>query len=242
MRDTSSDDSTRFSCPRCQAFSYHVRGELSLLAHSGNGQVYTGFSDIGESFYVEGTRIRTRRPVAQPIWSVTLCASCNAPSVWRGMQLIFPMESEAPAPHPDMPEEAKELYVEAAQVLPHSRRAAAALARASLEAFLRETDSETNRKNLQARIAELKNQINPALWKVLTALRVVGNDSLHGDGDELIALYLHGEVAEVVEPFFGAINALVEELITQPRKADELYELIPSAKREAAERAATKRE
>lgn len=126
--------------------------------------------------------------------------------------------------------------MEAAQVLPHSRRAAAALARASLEAFLREADTEPGRKNLQVRIGELKAQINPALWKVLTALRVVGNDSLHGDSDELIALYLHGEPAEVVEPFFSAINALVEELITQPRKADELYGLIPITKREAAER------
>lgn len=209
---------------------------MKFLVYTPSGQAHQQFSDIGGAVYLEGTLIRRVSGPIGPVWTTTVCASCNVPSVWRGNQLIFPLDSQAPPPHPDMPPAALELYMEAAQVLPHSRRAAAALARASLEAFLREADTEPGRKNLQVRIGELKAQINPALWKVLTALRVVGNDSLHGDSDELIALYLHGEPAEVVEPFFSAINALVEELITQPRKADELYGLIPITKREAAER------
>ncbi len=138
-----------------------------------------------------------------------------------------------------MPGAARELFDEARLVLSESRRAAAALARASLEALLKHQFPESQAKNLQTRIGELESKVNSSLWRVLTALRVVGNDSLHGDHDDLVVMYLTGDAAEVVEPFFGAINALVEELITQPRKADELYNLIPPAKREAAERAAT---
>ncbi|MFD6053345.1 DUF4145 domain-containing protein [Agromyces sp. NPDC060279] len=233
QEDAGSD--SRFVCPRCRAFSFHARGPLNLRAIvSGRGQVFVPFVDLPGYFRVDGTDIYSTKQAGQ--WSATVCTACDAPSVWRGETLVHPADSTAPAPHPDMPEPVRELYGEASLVLPYSRRAAAALARASLEALLRELEESGSRKNLQTRIGELQDKINPALWKVLTALRVVGNDALHGDQDDLVVLYLSGEPAEVVEPFFGAINQLVEELITQPRKAEELYALIPDAKREAAER------
>jgi hypothetical protein len=154
--------------------------------------------------------------------------------------LCTPVHPQSPASHPDVPTAAAELYEEARLVLMDSRRAAAALARASLESLLKHLDGAGEQKNLQRRIGDLQGKVNESLWRVLTAIRVVGNDALHDEDEELVVMYLTGDASSIVEPLFGAINALVEELITLPRRAEELYAMIPQSKRESAERARTK--
>lgn len=235
---TDPDATERFTCPRCGAFSHHIRSTLKMDAKSGQSNYARPFNDEKGWFEARGTLIHLL-PSAGPMpqWYATLCVSCNSPSVWRGGSLIFPRASTAPQPHVDMPEDAKALYEEARAVLIDSRRASAALARAALEAFLKSRDEQPSRRNLQIRIGELKDQISDSLWQVLTALRIVGNDALHGGEDGLVYLYLSNEDADMAEAFFGALNQLVEELVTVPRRAAELYNMIPEAKREAAERA-----
>lgn len=240
MTDAEDDSSTRFACPRCGAFSHHVDRPLLLQAVTREFATDLPFGDGAGRYRVEHSEIRLRSggAVGDDAWRVTLCSSCDLPTVWRGNVRMYPRSSSVPPAHPDMPPRSRELYEEARLVLQDSRRAAAALVRAALETLLKELDPSDRRKNLQTRIADLHGRINSSLWKALTALRVVGNDSLHGEEDELVAMYLTGDAAEIVEPFFVALNALVEELVTQPRKADEIYQLIPPEKREAAERTA----
>ncbi|MGM7671911.1 DUF4145 domain-containing protein [Microbacterium sp. A93] len=174
-------------------------------------------------------------------WQATLCAACNRMSLWREGELIFPRSTHtAVSAHEDMPEPAVVLFNEAAAVLEGSRRAAAALGRAALEALLKAIDDDPKRRDLNTRIGELKERINPALWQVLTALRIVGNDALHSEEGELVALYLSEEQGELAETFLLAINELVEELITRPRRSAEIYAMLPEGKREAAERAGSK--
>lgn len=148
------------------------------------------------------------------------------------------MASPVAPPHPDAPPSVAELYEEARGVLPISRRASAALVRATLERLLRELDPDNGGKRLDELIAQLRGQIREPLWKFLTAIRIVGNDSLHSEEGELAVLYLRGDSDEIVEPLFEAVNTLVEELVTQPAKAEELYRLIPQTKRDAAEKKA----
>ncbi|MEV8272682.1 DUF4145 domain-containing protein [Microbacterium sp. NPDC077184] len=227
----------QFTCPRCKVMSHHERRQLLIQTTSSNMTMDVPFSDEAGPFRVDGTLIRLTRSQPENVWEMTLCVACSQASVWRGDVLIYPRESAVPPPHPDMPDAARELYEEARRVLPDSRRAAAALARAALESFLKSQDESGKRMNLQTRIGNLRGLVNEPLWKVLTALRVVGNDSLHGDDDELVTMYLSGEDGGIVEPLFGALNALVEEMITLPRKAEALYSMIPDAKRSAAESA-----
>ncbi len=111
-----------------------------------------------------------------------------------------------------------------------------------MEALLKELDGTPGRKNLQDRLGALHSKVSPELWKILTALRVVGNDALHGDDDELVTLYLVEEDSGVVRALFAAINEVVHELVARPREWEELYALIPESKREAAERATQKRQ
>lgn len=173
-------------------------------------------------------------------WNVSTCTACSQSSVWRGEDLVHPRDGFAPAPHPDMPAAALSLYTEASEVLPISRRAAAALARAALETLLRGLPDANPKARLVDLIGDLKGEVTGPLWQLLTGLRYVGNTTLHGSGADadapLVALFLEGDAAEVVDPFFGAINTLVEELITQPRAIGSLYNLIPQSIRDAAEK------
>ncbi|AWB88752.1 DUF4145 domain-containing protein [Salinibacterium hongtaonis] len=240
-------DDDRFACPydACRAFSYHIRQDLKITAQVARMQTTVELRDESHIFSVSGTNIvAASSGVSGPKWTATLCPSCERMAVWRDSELIFPRTTVGvPAPHPDMPDAARQLYREAAAVLAGSRRAAAALARAALESLLKEVDLEpSQRRDLNTRVGELRGRINDGLWKVLTALRVVGNDALHSDDDDLITVYLSDEDGELAETFFGAINELVEELITRPKRSDELYALIPETKREAAERAGKKRD
>lgn len=122
---------------------------------------------------------------------------------------------------------------------PLSRRAGAALARAALERLLRDLMPEAPKgTRLEGYIASLHTRVSTPLFRLLTPLRHIGNQSLHaGDQvDDLVALYLNSENDDLVELVFAAINSLVDELITRPRVADELYATLPAEVREAAER------
>lgn len=104
---------------------------------------------------------------------------------------------------------------------------------------MRELDVESAGKRLDELIAELRTKIGETLWQLLTALRIVGNDALHSGSGDLVVLFLNSDRDVVVEPLFGAINEIVEQVITQPKKARELYEMIPEGKRVAAEKKAS---
>jgi hypothetical protein len=229
----------RFICPRCNAYSHHLWSDLNVSARRPGGSASVHFSDEKDAFFVRGDYLAFGVGNREHTWSSSTCSSCNQSSVWRGDRIVFPSESPISPAHPDMPSDAAELYEEARAVLPTSRRAAAALARATLERLLRGLESADSKQRLDGLVAGLSGKVGEPLWKLLTALRVIGNDTLHVGDTEIVTLFLEGDAAEVAEPFFGAINAVVEELITQPRKAAELYALIPQSKREDAERKAT---
>jgi hypothetical protein len=65
--------------------------------------------------------------------SVSQCMHCVEFLIWHGDSIVWPPVSTAPKPHGDMPDDAKQDYEEARQVLPHSPRAAAALLRLALQ-------------------------------------------------------------------------------------------------------------
>lgn len=236
-----------FSCAYCGVFAHQTK--LSLKVATTNGQDFEPLelSDEADAYKtdrwgltaanVDNTQAWEPYSTSSAWWGA-LCAACRRLSVWREDECLYPRVTVGVAPaHPEMPEAARSLYEEAAAVLPVSRRAAAALARASMEALLKEVDGAQGRKNLQERLGALHSKVSPDLWQILTALRVVGNDALHGDNDELVTLYLKEEASGVVRALFGSINEIVQELITRPRERAELYALIPDGKREAAERA-----
>ncbi|MFK0003369.1 hypothetical protein [Paenarthrobacter sp. NPDC090522] len=136
-----------FNCPRCGAFAAQDWRRLFYWDANGNNQLAHdhGFADqlqgTPEGVYYEGWP-----------WVASMCAGCDDMALWIDERLVFPttdaLADEVPEPNPDMPVRVIGLYREAAAVLPHSRRAAAALCRAALEALAKhltqDLDSASN--------------------------------------------------------------------------------------------------
>ncbi|MFQ4150307.1 DUF4145 domain-containing protein [Arthrobacter sp. LAPM80] len=181
-----------------------------------------------------------------PLWTVSVCFACKQTSLWIGKQLSFPVLKEPGEMFPNanhspldqMPVDAAELFSEAVAVLPHSKRASAALCRASLERLLKHLDPECPTKaRLDDRIVRMETRVSTSTIEILNVLRHVGNTALHGeqDGDQSAVIYLEDTDGVIAETFFMAINLLVDELVIKPARSAELYNALPPGVRESYE-------
>lgn len=177
------------------------------------------------------------------VWSRSLCFSRKKSALWIGRRMVFPdpasdVQSKAPKRSEDLPPVVAALYDEAAAVLPHSRRAAAALCRAAMEQLARQLTPELPPTvKLDGRLVALSKTVSSATLQALNIVRHVGNTALHGekDGDQSAVMYLDEDDSSIAEVFFLAINTLADERITQPRRIQEMYETLPENVRQSFE-------
>lgn len=160
---------------------------------------------------------------------IATCFKCGRYSIWNNDQMIFPLLSTAPLPHPDMPEVIKADYQEAGNILSISPRGACALLRLAIQKLCDEL-VEGN-KDLNKKIAELVKRGLPAqLQKAFDFVRVTGNDAVHGLGEINIE-----DNPEIAQALFALINMIIEKMITEPIQVNKLYNMIPENKRVAIE-------
>lgn len=225
---------TKFSCPKCGAFAAQEWREL----------FYVSKNEYNEYSY---EKLRNRAPDGQrpdqgPLWEASLCAGCDDHSLWINGFLAYPdaaATDDVPEPVAGMPDEVRELYLEASAVLPHSRRAAAALCRASLERLAKHlTVDLPPGRSLDERLITLSGKTTDGLARAVQIVRHAGNTALHGarDDDESVVIYMDGDEADLIDLFFVTINELVDELILRPARVQAAYDLLPAPKREAIER------
>lgn len=230
----------RFNCPRCGAYAAHGWRPLLFLEEN---RGYSAISDHGdpEAFYAE--YFQDQHYAGWP-WVASFCVGCEDHSLWINGQLAFPVASQmdmgdVPEPNPDMPKGVIDLYREAAAVLPHSKRAAAALCRAALEELAKHLTPDLDPKmKLDGRLVNLSGRMAQETTLALQVIRHVGNTALHGqkDGDESVVIYLDGSDNEIASMFFIAINDLATELITRPARIKAAYAKLPQTVREDFER------
>jgi hypothetical protein len=224
----------RFECPRCRAFAGQSWHDLF-------SRYRQGFEPLKD-----GVAVGTMKEIAAlkrgAPWVASQCASCEQVALWRDQVLVFPaegMETAVPDPSPEMPQEAEELYREAAATLPVSRRAAAALCRAALEQLaVILTPDAPPKARLDDRLATLSHEVSQPVWEVLQAVRHLGNTALHGSSsdDEAIQLYLSDTDPQIPLMFFEAMNMLVDERIVRPARASALFDKLPRGVQEAIHR------
>ncbi len=213
-------------CPRCRVRAGQQWGDLVVAYGAGGIQPFAdeALSDRPE---VSGVGFRT----APAKWRSAHCSGCDRKTLWRDGENVYPVTSAAPPPHALMNPEVRDLYEEAGQVLPHSRRAGAALVRAALEKLLCELDDDAPASaRLDDRIARISKRVSTPLAELLDVIRFLGNSSLHGDTDaELVVMYLDGEsdADKIAELLFDAINDLIDELIARPAATQELWSKLP---------------
>lgn len=157
------------------------------------------------------------------------CNHCWRFSLWIKEKLFFPDVSEAPIPNPDMPEDVKEDYLEAASISGKSPRGAASLLRLAIQKLCIYLGQKG--KNLDDDIAVLvKDGLPVRIQKALDIVRVIGNNAVHPGVIDL----KDDQVS--VNALFNLINQIVQDRITQPKEVDAFYETLPEAARTAIEK------
>ena len=93
--------------------------------------------------------------------------------------LIFPNVAEGiPKPNNDMPDDVKEIYIEAGKVLNISPRSSAALSRLAIEKLV--THLNAQGKDLNTKIGNLVSKGMPIeIQQMLDSVRVIGNNAVH---------------------------------------------------------------
>lgn len=231
-------DRTSFVCPQCGTFAHQSWVELGYMCEYDDGP--------------EWERLATWRPkiVSSPVpnlqeaaealakgardaWNAARCTSCEQWSVWHYDQMVFPLARLGEQPHSDMPDNVRVLYQEAAEVAAVSRRAGAALARATLERLIKHLDPDASKEaNLASRITRIKDRgVSTPLGQMLDVVRVAGNGALHVEDqpDELVVMALNDhEGPQLLELFLEVANNLVDEMITKPKTAQGLWDKLPA--------------
>lgn len=226
---------SKFICPLCRAYAGQEWSPIFVSNDNRQGMTLALLDPETEEQYYN-------QPPDDAHWNVARCIGCNELTFWRGCDLVYPKSgSESLAePHPSLPAPAKGLLLEAIAVFPISRRASAALCRAALESLLREivVPIPGVTLNLAGRVNSLHGKVSSDLWKLLTAIRHIGNKTLHGadESDLSVALYLDDDQDYIPKILIEAVNQLAEQLIETPDRIDKIYQSIPESVRSVAER------
>ena len=151
--------------------------------------------------------------------SLGTCERCNRFSLWIDGEMIYPPSAELPPPRTEMPEEIREIYLEARRTLDASPRAASALLRLAIQGLishLGETDD----------IAESLGYLNRRGLdeKIQVALRRV---RMGGEGAVEPGMIDPRDGEETARMLFEILNLIVEALLVQPRKVDEMLGKLP---------------
>ena len=104
--------------------------------------------------------------------SQSVCYECQEPTYWYDDWMLYPLTGNTPAPHDDMPRNAKDLYVEAQAIVTRSPRSACALLRIAIQEICEELGQKDVR--LFEAIGNLvkEGRINERTQKALDAVRV----------------------------------------------------------------------
>ena len=145
------------------------------------------------------------------------CNYCKEYAIWHNGQMIYPDRGNAPMPNPDLPEDIKADYEEAASIANKSPRGAAALLRLVIQKLCIHLGEKG--ENLNTDIGNLvKNGLPDRVQKALDTVRVIGNNAVHPGTMDL------KDDIQTVESLFKLINIIAEYMITQPKQVNGLFD------------------
>ena len=148
------------------------------------------------------------------------CANCGNKIIWIKDEYAYPNLLPI-SPNEDMPNVVKVLYEEAGLIYTKSPRAACALLRLAIDRLcneLGETDRDIN-KNIASLV---KRGISVEVQQALDIVRVVGNKAVHPG-----QITFDVDSVETAETLFTLINLIVDRLISEPKRIDEMFDKLP---------------
>lgn len=179
-----------FNCPYCGAYS-NIKW------------YYLFYSDKGYTYFENYTGAK--------------CSCCDKFTIWKGKEMIYPVLSTAPMPHVDMPQNVKDIYLEAREISSKSPKGASALLRLALQMLCNQLVG--GNKNINDMIAELvKNGLPPTLQQAFDLVRIVGNNAVHP------GCISFNDNPDMTDKLFGLLNLIVEYMIAKPKEISEFYD------------------
>ncbi len=202
---------TGFHCPHCGVYA-HQRWSLNVRS------LKVG-SDLG--YQQPGEQLENL--------ASSHCEHCGNYAIWHESSLIFPAFSGAPLPSSDMPENVAADFNEARAVLSGSPRASAALLRLAIQKLCKHLGQPG--ANLNNDIGELvKSGLPVKVQRALDVVRVIGNNAVHPGEIDL------RDDKETALALFSLVNMIVDQMISQPKQVEELYQKLPESARDQIER------
>ena len=154
--------------------------------------------------------------------SLGTCERCSRFSLWIDGEMIYHPSADLSIPRMEMPEEVRGIYLEARRTLDASPRAASALLRLAIRgliAYLGETD------DIAENLKYLKKQgLDDKIQVALRRVRMVGEDAVEP------GLIDSGDGEETARALFEILNLIVDALLVQPRRVDEMLGKLPEEK------------
>lgn len=139
--------------------------------------------------------------------------------------MVYPDRGPAPAPNPEMPNEVKPDYEEAASILSRSPRGAAALLRLAIQKLCFHLGG--GGKNINDDIKMLVEKGLPSqVQQALDVVRVTGNNAVHPG-------QIDANDVEIAASLFPLVNVIVEYMIELPNRIGGLYNALPDGAKQA---------
>lgn len=190
-----------FHCPLCtvfseQVWSYHSVSNFEFITQSGHR---------GNSQY------------DLPYLKTAKCQHCQDFSLWIGEKMVYPLSGTIEPANLDLPEDIKNDYNEAKDIINISPRGSAALLRLAVQKLCIHLGEKG--KNINDDIESLvKKGLPKTMQQALDSVRVIGNNAVHPGTIDL------NDKAEIAHALFGFLNIICEVLISQPKRIQEFYE------------------
>ncbi len=161
-----------------------------------------------------------------PDVKLAYCTHCGDKSVWFNQNMIEPNIGGVSLPNQDLPQDIRDDYYEARDILNKSPRGSAALLRLAIQKLCKELGEKG--KNINDDIAELvKKGLPLKIQQALDYVRVVGNSAVHPGQIDL------KDDKETAINLFNLINLIADVMITQPKEVDKLFNTLPQGQKDA---------
>lgn len=190
-----------FHCPHC--------GVLSEQTWSNNIHCHY------EGLLANGSRGNTQYVLKNILTSK--CSHCKQISMWVAEKIVYPLTGNVEMANPDLPDDIKNDYNEAKDIVNISPRGSAALLRLAVQKLCIHLGEKGT--NINDDIKSLvKKGLPPTMQQALDSVRVIGNNAVHPGTIDL------NDNIEIAYALFGFVNIICETLVSQPKKVKEYYE------------------
>jgi len=197
-----------FNCLHCQAFANQTWHIMYARLISNNVQL---------------------APQVVNQFEISSCARCGTPTIWRAGLIVYPMESAAPLPNEDLPDDIKNDYNEARNISNLSPRGAAALLRLAIQKLCKEAGEPGENINDDIK-ALVKKGLPAGVQKALDSVRVIGNNSVHPGVIDL------KDDVKSANSLFSLVNFICEKMFSDQKKIDGIYSELPKEAKDAIEK------